>query len=195
MNENVCEQEQDNLEYSSTSMISLDEEAYSGICDPNVKNLDKLHLIKSCCLLNSTYPNMRCEIIYELFYEVAKFGAENLLDLASVGFLLKLVEKELEFLRSRSLDALSFSNELGSDKDSLKRFLKNAQSPTPEIALPVATMKKISAFYTERFVRYLDSYQFILQEMPMEKYIEKDVVIDTPYIPLPLSESMAGMDE
>jgi len=56
-------------------------------------------------------------------------------------------------------------------------------------------MKKISAFYTERFVRYLDSYQFILQEMPMEKYIEKDVVIDTPYIPLPLSESMAGMDE
>ena len=58
-------------------------------------------------------------------------------------------------------------------------------------AFSVVVLKKISTFLSEKFLRFADLYQYVLQELPDEVDIVKLVEVETPIIPIALMTNAA----
>jgi hypothetical protein len=67
----------------------------------------------------------------------------------------------------------------------LRRFQERSAEAREQ--MPVATLKRMTGFYTQSFLRYADLYQYVLQQSPAEAQVGIELMVETPAVPIPLS--------
>jgi len=109
-------------------MIDIDESTYEQLSGRDLSPADKMILVRCCCKLDPSYGRLKEKIIQELFFQTVSFSVEGGLDLGGVSILLKLVERELQYLMVRDPETLLFAGGESPEQGKL-RFRANVRTP------------------------------------------------------------------
>jgi hypothetical protein len=162
------------------SMIEIDESTYEQLSDRSRSLEDKMNLVRCCCKLDPSYGRMKEKILEDLFFQTLNFCVEGGFSSSSARLLLKLVERELQYL-----ERTSGAGGGPAEDGALRRFQERSAEAREQ--MPVATLKRMTGFYTQSFLRYADLYQYVLQQSPAEAQVGIELMVETPAVPIPLS--------
>lgn len=176
----------------------FEESIYASLCDLNISDAERW--VETTILIPEEHANIdsnpRIRVVLELVMNALQFCVNNRLSYQSAAILVDAIRAELNFIsnsenkseqescKQRFLEAVSIY--LCVISLILLQILKyNADS-----SLPVEELKLVTKFYSQQFVKHLETYQYVLLVTWGEDSESRVLEVQTPLCPPLLSTAV-----